>query len=120
MEDLIDYGDISNIIRFICLGIIFIWGFYRAFVTDFIIRRFLFAMQTFTTILFMTLTSDIPASPYRNLFYLNLAAIVVYDLVQEAKTERFVDAFRTVGMMRKKLFELAHSRSLHKSTSAKN
>lgn len=109
MESQLDFYHIAAvIIRIVSLGILFLWGFYRAFVTDLLIRRILYALLTFTTILFMTLVADTPANMYRNFFFLNLAALKVYEFFLEAKTERFSDAFKTMRGMRKKLMDTIH------------
>ncbi len=114
------YVTIALIIRTGSLVILFIWGFYRAFVTDFLIRRILFAMLTFTTVLFMTLAIDTPANPYRSLFYLNLASLVIYEFAKEMRTERFFDAFKTARSMRKKLMDITHQGQHQKPSAIKH
>lgn len=103
-----EYGGFLVYFRYACLGILFLWSFYQAFVNESITRRILFAMLTFTTVMFMVLVSDSPANPWRNLFYINLALLCLYNFSKEVKTQRFVDAFKTANAMREKLVNMTH------------
>lgn len=108
MEHLTYYENSLEVIRYICLGLLFLWSFYQAFISERLSKRVLFSGLTFTTIVFATLVSDVPPNIYRTLFYINIGLLVVYAFIQECRTERFADAFTTVSAMRKRLLEITH------------
>lgn len=99
------FYDIGFYLRYVSFGVIFLWAFYRAFVTEYTVKRFAFAMLTFTTVAVAIFAYERPVNLSSLAFIGNIGVICIIDLIVETRKLRFWEAFRR---SKKKITDYIH------------